>query len=142
MLEQVEASASRLRNQVMNATDELVHLLEQRAIFRAENSDYLGLRTPQALVDVEFDVSMSVPMEDNGKSIPQGRRDELVKRACRKSETWSVVNDQCKAARRAVAKMDGEIEARQARVSGSHAVLTYYASMFNYLAAMESAVRF
>lgn len=142
MLEQIEGQASRLRNQVMTSLDGLVDLLEQRAVFRAERGDYLGQRTPQALAEVEMDVSAGVPLQESGKAIPQARRDAMVKKACLENETWKTVTDQCKAARRDLARMDGRIEALQARVNGSNGVLGYFTGMLNYLAATENMVKF
>lgn len=142
MLEQIEGQASRLRDQVMTSLDGLVDLLEQRAVFRAERGDYLGQRTPQALAEVEMDVSAGVPLQESGKAIPQARRDAMVKKACLENEAWKTVNDQCKAARRDLARIDGRIEALQARVNGSNGVLGYFTGMLNYLAATETMVKF
>ena len=142
MLEQIEPGAVRLRQQIMTSVDELCELLVDRARYRAEESDYLGQRTPVALAEVEMQVAISVPTQESGKVIPQARREVMVQKAFHDNDLWKQVNAQCKSAQRELHIMDGKVEALQVRIGGSKAVLGYYASMLDYLGGIDGAIRF
>lgn len=142
MLEQIEPAAVRLRQQIMTSVDELAQLLVDRATYRAEKADYLGQRTPVALAEVEMQVAISVPTQDNGKVIPQTRREVMIQKACYDDNTWKQVNALCKSAQSHLTIMDGKIEALEVRINGSKSVLGYYSSMLEYLGGVEGAIRF